>query len=648
MCGITGFYSFEPQRDMNTNRQRLTAMVAAIRARGPDATGFFQDDARQVFLGHTRLSIQDLSDAGAQPMQSQSGRYQIVFNGEIYNFAELRNELEGQGWCQWRGHSDTEVLLALIEQHGLREALSRCDGMFALALYDKQSHTLSFARDRLGEKPLYIWNHRNGVVFGSELKALQAYDKASLKINPVGLGEFFKYNYVPNDVCIYHDVFKLSPGGTVTLNIGKKEYFNPNSETSYWSLKSVIDERYLDNQHLSYEANWQVAESLLYSSVDRRMLADVNLGAFLSGGIDSTAVVCAMRAVTDKRVNTYSMGYDVADYNEADFAKDVANRLGTHHQQIQVSANDMLGLIDALPFNYDEPFADSSQLPTTLLFSKVRGQAKVILTGDGGDEVFAGYNRYTFGPSMDSKLGRVPHKLRSILGAGMVGLPHYLLDRTVAPVINKFTGRPRVAEYIHKLGHVMGYRDHEDMYQRMISFWDQPPMHPVPSGLANQYKQHPSLGFCENMMLSDSLGYIRDDILTKVDRASMACGIESRTPYLDKDLIAHAWSMPLSHKIHQGRTKAPLRYVINKFVPDEVMNRPKTGFGVPISHWLRHELRDWAESLLSEAALARSGLLNVSEIRKIWHWHLKEKRGMHHHLWGVLMFQLWWAHYHEG
>jgi asparagine synthase (glutamine-hydrolysing) len=616
-------------------------MASAIRHRGPDDSGFWCDDQAGVALGQRRLAIIDLSPAGHQPMPSASGRFVVVFNGEIYNFRELRAELEAAGMApSWRGHSDTEVLLAAIEAWGDVGALERLNGMFALALWDRQTRTLLLARDRLGEKPLYFGRHGDTFLFGSELKALQAHPAFRADLDRNALTSFFRYSYVPTPHSIWHGVQKLRAGHYIKVT---DQGCTLGPMTSYWDFAQIAR---MGRADLEADEPNRVDEldRLLREAVRSRMVADVPLGAFLSGGIDSSTVVALMQAQSTRPVRTFTIGFEEAEYDEMAHAEGVARHLGTDHTSLVLTPSDALDVVPKLPEMFDEPFADSSQIPTYLVSHMTRQHVTVALSGDGGDELFGGYNRYF--------LAQRFLKARSLVPSAMHAPLAYLLrsaaagrmaELAMAAVPERYRFRA-VGDRLPKIADVLLSDRPELLYRKLVSHSDQPS--DIVLGGTELPSIHgaglPFADFRDAMMYLDTLTYLPDDILTKVDRASMAVSLETRVPMLDHRVVEFAWRLPASSKFSGGQGKRILRDVLYRYVPQSLMERPKMGFGVPIDTWLTGPLRDWAESLLDPSRLKSEGVLDPRPIRTMWEEHVSGRRRWHYHLWDVLMFQAWW------
>lgn len=644
MCGIAGYFRTGYQRGGAEAAHVLRRMAGAIVSRGPDDGGSWQDDA-EIGLAHRRLSIIDLSPAGHQPMTSISGRYVTAFNGEIYNHLELRRELTN---TNWRGHSDTETLLSAVEEWGIEAALKKFIGMFAIALWDREQRQLTLARDRLGEKPLYYgWQgtgERTVFLFGSELKALKAHPAFSAEIDRDALCLLMRHNYIPAPRSIYRGIYKLQPGSFLSVSLAHREPVPRN----YWSL---LDVAVAGNGHGFTGSPEQAVDELdilLKSAVRLQMMADVPLGAFLSGGIDSSTIVALMQAQSSRPVKTFTIGFNEAGYNEAVHAKAVANHLGTDHSELYVSPQQALDVISNLPHLYCEPFADSSQIPTFLVSQLARRNVTVSLSGDAGDELFAGYNRYVLAQKLWGKVSRIPRGFRSLAAAGIRCVSPGGWDKLLGPLLPFLPGALRqanVGDKLHKGAGVLGVRTIDELYLGLVSYWEPGALVIGGNEPATFLRGNPprldGLDNLQRMMALDAVTYLPDDILCKVDRAAMAVSLESRVPFLDHRVVEFAWRIPLAMKMRDGVGKWILRQVLYRYVPKELIERPKMGFGVPIDDWLRGPLKDWGEALLDEGRLRREGYFNPAPIRKKWLEHLSGKRNWQHHLWGVLMFQAW-------
>jgi asparagine synthase (glutamine-hydrolysing) len=637
MCGITGFWSLGTPEAIIAER-----MACKIESRGPDDAGVWVDEAAGLALAHRRLSILDLSPAGHQPMRSPCGRYVLVYNGEIYNHLDLRLELEGEaGVINWRGHSDTETLLAALRHWGIEAALGRLNGMFAFAFWDSAERILYIARDRMGEKPLYYGRSGNTLLFGSELKALAAHPDWKGEVDRDALALYMRHNNVPAPWSIYKGIAKLPPAHYVAVTDSGRVVGKP---VCYWSLAQVA-ERGVSSVSGSPEELCDELDVLLRDAVRRRMAADVPLGAFLSGGYDSTVVAALMQAQSERPVKTFTIGFDEEGYDEARHAKAVAEHLGTDHTELYVTPEEAMAVIPRIPAIYDEPFSDSSQIPTFLVSQLARGHVKVSLSGDGGDELFYGYHRYFTGERIWRKLKPLPLPLRRFAAQIALHAPGRALEAAMTVLPKKFRIN-HVADRLPKIAGLLAHPDGLALYHQLVSHWSQPdklvPGATEPNTILGRQDELPSLpGLREQMMYLDMMTYLPDDILTKVDRASMAVSLEARVPLLDHRVVEFAWQVPTEYKSRDGYGKWLLRQLLYRYVPRELMDRPKMGFGVPIEHWLRGPLREWAEELLDENRLRQEGYFDPLPIRRMWDEHVSGKRRWHYYLWDVLMFQAW-------
>jgi len=645
MCGIAGFWDQGRRLDADAATRALRSMTEAIRYRGPDDEGSWFDAQCGLALGHRRLSIIDLSAAGHQPMSCAQGRYHIVFNGEIYNFPQLRRELEGQGHGPWRGHSDTEVLLAAIAHWGVRGALERAAGMFAFALWDSAQRELVLARDRLGEKPLYYGWQGRSLLFASELKALRAFPLWQGELDRAVTASYLRFGYVPAPHSIYRGVYKLAPAHWLRVRAdGSCEGPQP-----YWSAQAVIEQAAASRPATSEVELAEQLDGLLRDAVLRQMVADVPLGAFLSGGVDSSTVVALMQAQSTRPVRTFSIGFADTAYDEAQRARAVATHLGTDHTELYLTPADALAVIPQLATMYDEPFGDSSEIPTFLIAQLARQHVSVALSGDGGDELFAGYNRYAGARSTFGRLMRLPLQLRQAAAALIRATPPAALE-AIASVLNAaLPARWQFAyasDKAYKLAEVMALPDVASFYRRVVALWPQPG-EILPGGAPAASVVDDPAQFArfasdiEAMMALDLVTYLPDDILVKVDRAAMAVSLETRIPLLDHRVVEFAWRAPLRAKLSGGHTKRLLRAVLHRYVPPALIARPKMGFSLPVGDWLRGPLRDWAETLLAPERLLREGLFNVAAVRQAWREHVDGQRNWQHRLWTLLMFQAW-------
>lgn len=640
MCGLAGFIA---PRAYDWSLNCADQMAQSIHHRGPDGSGVWSDPSGRVNLAHTRLAIVDLSLEGHQPMLSPSGRFTMVFNGEIYNFKQLRKELEAQG-CSFRGHSDTEVLLCGFEVWGIEETVKKSVGMFAIALWDSRENRLHLIRDRVGEKPLYYGLVNNSLVFSSELKAFKHFPEFSGDINRNSLALMMRHNYIPAPHSIYQDVYKLPAATILSVALDSPKDWRVEK---YWNFSSVVEEGVNNRRELSDFEHIDGLDRVLRQSISDKMIADVPLGAFLSGGYDSTAVVALMQSISDKPVNTFSIGFHEEGYNEAVHAKFVARHLGTNHTELYVTPGQALGLIPKLPTIYDEPFSDSSQIPTYLVSQMTREKVTVALSGDGGDELFGGYNRYNLANNLWGKLSCLPRPARSG-AAGLIGLmsPN-LLNALLVPFMRLLPSRYRHAnpgDKLHKLASILSLPDADAVYMKLLSHWDQPEQLVLGSRepINESFQQFSHLdNFVEKMMAIDTVNYMSDDILTKVDRASMAVSLEARVPLIDHRVIEYAWKLPFNCKIRNNEGKWILKQMLDRYVPRSIMERPKMGFGVPIDQWMRGELKDWCESLLDPVKLRQQGFFNEPLVTQKWSEHKSGIRNWQYYLWDVLMFQAW-------
>lgn len=626
MCSIFGVYG-------NLNQEKVADANRLLSHRGPDAFGMWSDSQLPLTLAHNRLSILDLSPAGAQPMASRSQRYVISFNGEIYNFADVKKELPIQ---EWAGHSDTEILLAAIEHWGVPATLKRLHGMFAFALWDREERNLILARDRLGEKPLYYGRIKDQFVLASQLKPIMYLYRSHLTLDLVSVGDYFRRGCISGEGSIFQEIKKLKPGCYLILPLssGVVPDVMPRP-VSYWSLSDLS----LENNKADFAMACQQGEDILKRSISRQMIADVSVGAFLSGGLDSSLIVALMQGLSAKKVNTYTIGFSDSNYNEAEFARAVAGHLKTDHHEIIVQEKDLLAQVPKLPVVYDEPFADSSQIPTLLVSEMASKHVKVALSGDGGDELMAGYNRHIFAASSFSRMQKIPAGVRRAASRGLDCLSPGAWER-IFKVIPTPVSQPH--EKIYKLIEVLRNKNLRDYYFGVSTHWKkQSPLralHDLP--LADW-----DVSSVTEMSLADAKWYMADDILVKVDRAAMAYALETRAPFLDHEFVEFSFSLPLSYKIKNGQSKYLARQILYKYVPSSLIERPKMGFGVPLHSWLRNELKDWAWDLLSAADFTQQNTLDTELILKKWHEHQSGTKNWHTDLWDVLMFLAWRRHY---
>ncbi|HXR90341.1 MAG TPA: asparagine synthase (glutamine-hydrolyzing) [Steroidobacteraceae bacterium] len=644
MCGIAGFLQIGGLSP-RAARGELAAMAASLSHRGPDDEGFWLAPAAGVALCHRRLSVIDLSPLGSQPMRSASGRFTVTFNGEIYNFRALRAELLALG-NTFRGGSDTEVLLAAVEQWGVMGALERSRGMLALGLWDEAEHVLWLARDRFGEKPLYYADFGRVLVFGSELKALRRHSAWNTDIDRDVLGLFLRRGFVPAPHTIFQRVRKVRPGCALRicvdgsrLRIEEREYWRPSLLAEASEPGDRLDEHSLVEQ----------VHAALEDSIRLQMVADVPVGAFLSGGIDSSLVVALMQRASTQPVRTYSIGFAEEGFNEAPYARRVADHLGTRHTELIVSSRDALDVIPRLPQMYDEPFGDSSQIPTFLVSSLARRDVTVALSGDGGDELFGGYARYLSVRDRWLTLQRAPAALRRCAARMLERTPAWALGPVTAPALalSRWRGRQQVADRIQERASGWGASSLPELYDALTAFWQ--PAERFVLG-ARSVRRAPEVdpqtataGPIAQMMYADTCSYLPDDILVKVDRAAMAVSLETRVPLLDAQVARAAWRIPAPLHLKDGKGKWVLRQLLERHVPRALFDRPKSGFAVPVAHWLRRDLREWADALLDPAVIRRDGYFAAAPIQRRWRQHMRAEMDWSFHLWSVLMFQAWLA-----
>ncbi len=646
MCGFVGFLGDAGQLADDDGKAYLKRMADTIVHRGPDDAGYWCDADRKIGLGHRRLAIVDLSPAGHQPMVSVSGRYVFAFNGEIYNHLLLRQELEAVGAApNWRGHSDTETLIAGFDAWGIEGTIKRTTGMFAFAVWDRQSKALTLGRDRIGEKPLYYGWQDNTFLFGSELKALKVHPAFKGEINREAISLLLRHNYIPAPYSIYKGISKLKPGCLLTISLTDPKP----KPRAYWSASDIAIAGVENSFSGSPEEAVDELEVLLKDAVRQQMVADVPLGAFLSGGVDSSTVVALMQTQSSHPVKTFTIGFHEEGYNEAEHAKDMAKHLGTDHTELYVTADQAMAVIPRLPTLYDEPFSDSSQIPTLLVSQLARQHVKVSLSGDAGDELFCGYQRYMLASKLWRGMSAVPLPLREFVSMGITSLSPQVWNRLATPVRSLLLKGRRplnLGDKLHKGARVLSCQSSDALYRDLISQWHDPASVVIGAQepatmLTGDAPKLDGLDNQQRMMALDTMTYLPDDILVKVDRAAMGVSLETRVPLLDHRVVEFAWRLPQDLKLRDGESKWALRQVLYRYVPKTLIERPKMGFGVPIDSWLRGPLRDWADALLSEERLLSEGFFNPALVRKKWEEHLQGKRNWQHQLWGVLMFQAW-------
>jgi asparagine synthase (glutamine-hydrolysing) len=646
MCGIAGF--IDSHRGIGNLETTAKSMTQRIVHRGPDSDGHWFDTEHGVALGHRRLSIVDLSPAGAQPMTSHDGRYVMVYNGEIYNHNAVRKLVDAASATAiaWRGHSDTEVMLEAFSRWGVEASLKKMVGMWAFALWDRQEKTVTFSRDRMGEKPLYFGYVNGALLFGSELKSFTAFPGFNKKTDLGSLALMLRYSCVGGTRTIYEGIQKLAPATSVTFTQAQLRAGQIPAAQPYWSLRDTVEAKQFEG---SPEEAVNAVEKSLSTAIADQMMADVPVGAFLSGGIDSSTVVALMQKLSARPVRTFSIGFHEKGYNEAQHAKAVAEHLKTDHTELYLTADEMRNVVPKLPTMYDEPFADASQIPTFLVSQMTRKHVTVSLSGDAGDELFAGYGRHGFAQQMWDKINSVPRPLRRAFAGGVDALPNGLWDtafalpRALAPASKK---RYFTASKLHQLADMVGTKDEMELYSRFVSMSN-------PSSLLDGVAEPTSIqrdlanwpntkgGLATRVAAMDAFSYLVDDILVKVDRASMAVSLESRVPMLDHRFVELAFSIPQSMKLRDGQSKWALRQVLYKHVPRSLVDRPKQGFGVPLGDWLRGPLREWAEAHLAPQVLTKHAPFNKVAIQALWNEHLSGAKDHSPALWNMLMFQAW-------
>ncbi len=640
MCGIAGFFGAGSLWQAGQAADNLKKMTLAIAHRGPDAFGHWQDEEGYIALGHRRLSIVDLSDFGAQPMTSHNGRYVISFNGEIYNFLELKDEIETKHQPKWRGHSDTEVVLEYVSLFGLEAFLDKLDGMFAFALYDKQTRALTLARDPFGEKPLYYGYVAGCLVFASEVKSIQALEAFKPEKDFDALANYFKYNYIPAPQSIFKNIRKLPAAHYTTFTPSLTAAQKMPPLKPYWSAReAALAARPLD---ITMSEAVDHVEALLSKLIRRRMISDVPLGVLLSGGIDSSLVTALMQSVSDKQVKSFSIGFNIEGFNEADIAKATSQHLGTEHTSLMLNPENIMDIIPNIAQKYDEPFADSSQVPTFLVSQMARRNVTVAMSGDGADELFGGYNRYFYGQALWNKVGGLPVPMRQFGGTLMANMPMALIESMVKVLPREFKAG-RASEKMQKMARVLQSKTDIDFHDQFLATHEELPFIGdfKARNIARENALNGDLAFAQKAMIVDVENYMVDDVLVKVDRASMAVALETRTPYLNRELFDFAWSLPLDLKISKNQGKHVLRELLYKHVPESLMNRPKSGFAIPIGRWMKSDLRDWVETKLEGLEADTDFILDIDQVRKRWEAHKAGRRDYEAFLWSVIMYQDW-------
>ena len=646
MCGINGFYS----KSLSTFNNVIVKMNSAISHRGPDTGGTWLDRNSGIVLGHQRLSIIDLSAAGSQPMESNSGKFILTYNGEIYNHLEIRKEIENNySNIKWKSNSDTETLLEAIDLWGINKTLQKIEGMFAFALWNKKTRSLLLARDRIGEKPLYFgWQgigNDKVFLFGSELKSLKVHPEFERKINRDAITLQLRHNCIPAPYSIYKGIYKLLPGHFLQLNENDLKNSLLPSTQHYWSLTECAIDGNNNQLKLSDDEIQIDLEKLMLSSVKKQMISDVPLGAFLSGGIDSSTVVALMQSQSNHSVKTFTIGFSENDYNEILYAKKIAKHLGTNHSELYVSSKTAMEVIPKLPTIYDEPFSDSSQIPTFLVSQLAKQHVKVALSGDGGDELFCGYTRHAISKKFLNISHLIPLTFRKIISNGIKSVSPNNWNRLskFLPGLNNYS---KFGDKIHKGADILNASTLFDIYYILCSHWQNPTKTVInskePGTFLTKFRPElKGLNSQQQMMVLDFITYLPNDILVKVDRAAMSTSLETRVPFLDHKLIEYVWKIPHSLKFRNGSGKWILKQILNQYVPKNLTERPKMGFEIPIGSWLRGPLRDWAENLLNQKRLQQERYFNPQLIRDKWAEHLSGKKNWQYDLWDILMFQAW-------
>ncbi len=644
MCGFAGFWGGEWDQNNSVINHQLDKMADAMIHRGPDSSGIWINREDKIAFTHRRLAVLDLTESGAQPMSSKNQRYTIAYNGEIYNHLDLRVDLIAKGF-KFRGHSDTETLLACFEEYGLEKTLTKLNGMFAFALYDAKEKSIFLARDRIGEKPLYYGWNDNTFFFGSELGSINAHDNFRGKIDRNSIASFLRYNYIPTPYSIYKKIYKLIPGTFLKIDINKPSHRNKNlpSPKTYWSLDEAIS-----NKPNGFEVGDDAAminslESLLLDSISKQMISDVPLGVFLSGGIDSSTITAMMQSISGKPIDSFTIGFEEDEFNEAGYSKKIANYLGTNHHELYIAEKDTLDIIPKIQSIYSEPFADASQIPTILVSRLARKEVTVSLSGDGGDELFGGYNRYILSQKYQTMVNYAPLSLRKEISRRIINSNQNGILMKLASKVTPFSNP---IEKLQKIGNVLTKDSCDEIYLNLTSMWNNPSKVVIDSA---ERDPSYSLDFANNqfdeyskrMMYWDTLSYLPDDILTKVDRAAMSTSLETRIPFLDYRLIEFSWNLPNQFKIRNGKGKWILRELLYNYIPKKLIDRPKMGFAIPLDSWIRVPLNDWCHELLSPRKIKEQGFFDPIEIKKKHNEHLSGDKNWGNHLWSILMFQSW-------
>ncbi|GAB4337655.1 MAG: asparagine synthase (glutamine-hydrolyzing) [Calditrichia bacterium] len=642
MCGISGIVAKNGNCDLLEN---ITRMTSILEKRGPDDFGYWLDPEYGVALGHRRLSIIDVSPSGHQPMVSSDGRYVIVLNGEIYNYLEIKEKIEifdqGKGFhTKWKGTSDTEILLESVCRFGIEETLRLSKGMFAFAVWDRRNKKLFLARDRMGEKPLFYSHNSEGLCFGSSVKALKQSDFIKPGLNKKALNLYFKYNYIPAPLSIYEEIFKLLPAHYLVYDLK----LNKIAIKEYWSLKKII----LQGRETLFSGTEEQAldelDNILTTVLKRQSISDVPIGAFLSGGIDSSTIVAFFQKISKEPINTFTIGFNHEGYNEAEYAKSIAKFLKTNHTELYLDPKQALEVIPQIPKIFDEPFGDASQIPTYIVSKLAREQVTVALSGDGGDENFAGYIRHYMTPTLWKKLKKIPLPLRKMVSRGILKIPPAQLDNvygSLKKIIN-FPDYPNMGNYLHKIAGAIPATEPLGIYHHLVSHWEKS----IIRGESDPDNFNISIDgngidLVDQMIFLDQMTYLPDDILVKVDRAAMGVSLESRAPFLDPDVVEFAWRLPNAFKIKDGQGKWILKRLLSRYLPKELIDRPKMGFSLPIDEWLRTDLKNWMLELLDKQKLMEQGILDADYINLKIEQHLSGRYNWALRLWNVLMFQLW-------
>ena len=636
MCGFTGLVSIKKGVD----KYHILEMTRSLSHRGPNSSGVWLNEAKEIGMGHTRLAILDTTNAGSQPMISKNNRYILCFNGEIYNHLDLRSHLKKySNNIEYTSSSDTETLLLAFEIIGINETLKICKGMFAFAVFDQKKRILTLCRDRIGEKPLYYGVNGNYFYFGSELKSFKSNSNFSSKVSQIAFQKFLKYSYIPAPFSIYEGIYKLIPGTLIEISIDNiNNYYEP---ITYWNITEEITKSKSNNFIGSDQDAINILEKKLKNVVQGQMISDVPIGAFLSGGIDSSLIVSIMQSQSNVPINTFTIGFNDKFYNEANYAKEIAIKLNTKHTELYLDPKDIIDSIDNLPMIYDEPFADSSQIPTYLLSKLAKKNVTVCLSGDGGDEFFSGYNRHV----QSNKFIKGNVFLRRIISEAILKLTPSQINlfySLIYPILGKSLQSSNPVNHLYKIANLLKSKNEYELYDKFISIIDNVDLLAKASNNSLETNLHfrKDLTFVENMMYLDSTTYLPDDILCKVDRSSMAVSLETRVPFLDHELISFAWTLPMNMKIRDGKGKWILRQLLSKYIPSELIDRPKIGFGIPLDRWLRNELREWATDLLNEID-PNDEFFNLHTVQQYWKDHLSGKRNYQYELWNILMFQSW-------